>query len=119
MNGVNNPAATPELMALEVRLRAQLANGEIYPAWLSRSARMGLAGRATQYMGISADISGGRGSVNRPVRAPHRVWPPDKGAANDSERGFLELNPPAFGHPPCQGDSQKGGPPGRPYRKLR
>jgi hypothetical protein len=27
--------------------------------------------------------------------------PPDKGAANISERGFL--NPPAFGHPPCQG----------------
>jgi hypothetical protein len=37
------------------------------------------------------------------VGATHRVWPPDKGAANDSERGFLELNPPAFGHPPYQG----------------
>jgi hypothetical protein len=29
--------------------------------------------------------------------------PPVKGAVSASERGCLELNPPAFGHPPCQG----------------
>jgi hypothetical protein len=33
------------------------------------------------------------------VVAVRYIRPPEKGAANDSERGFAELNPPAFGHP--------------------
>lgn len=38
-------------------------NGEVYPTWLSISAIKDSSGRATQYMGISVDMTGGRKNV--------------------------------------------------------